>query len=297
MRKAARLRRKRASRCSRSSSSTEWPTMPTRTATSAAPSRRSSSGSRRWTAAGRAPYRDVDAGQRCRAATSRRTRPRAAWRADADAYDLIMRDKERLLSLDEPVAFIFSHSALREGWDNPNVFQICTLNQTVSTMQKRQEIGRGMRLAVNQDGRARLRRAGQPPHRGGQRELPRVRATGCRRSTWRSSASGQAPPQPKHARKRAHGAPEEGRVSSSIAAVQGAVGSTSPGARATGWSWTREALIEALRPGGRAHRRRAGQDPHGARCASTASASAGVLETTLLGQGRSRWSATTRCPT
>lgn len=73
-------------------------------------------------------------------------------RADEAVYDLIMRDKERLLSLDEPVAFIFSHSALREGWDNPNVFQICTLNQTTSEVKKRQEIGRGVRLAVNQSG-------------------------------------------------------------------------------------------------------------------------------------------------
>ncbi len=72
--------------------------------------------------------------------------------SDADAYDLIMRDKERLLSLDEPVEFIFSHSALREGWDNPNIFQICTLNRTISTIRKRQEIGRGMRLAVDQEG-------------------------------------------------------------------------------------------------------------------------------------------------
>lgn len=71
---------------------------------------------------------------------------------DREAYDLIMRDKEQLLSFDEPVAFIFSHSALREGWDNPNVFQICTLNQTVSEVKKRQEIGRGIRLAVNQTG-------------------------------------------------------------------------------------------------------------------------------------------------
>jgi type III restriction enzyme len=71
---------------------------------------------------------------------------------DREAYELIMKDKERLLSLDEPVAFIFSHSALREGWDNPNVFQICTLNQTVSEMRKRQEVGRGVRLAVNQTG-------------------------------------------------------------------------------------------------------------------------------------------------
>lgn len=71
---------------------------------------------------------------------------------DKAAYQLIMRDKERLLSFDEPTAFIFSHSALREGWDSPNVFQICTLNQTISEMKKRQEIGRGMRLAVNQQG-------------------------------------------------------------------------------------------------------------------------------------------------
>lgn len=71
---------------------------------------------------------------------------------DAETYDLIMKDKERLLSFDEPTCFIFSHSALREGWDSPNVFQICTLNQTVSEMKKRQEIGRGVRLAVDQFG-------------------------------------------------------------------------------------------------------------------------------------------------
>jgi type III restriction enzyme len=71
---------------------------------------------------------------------------------DREAYNLIMKDKERLLSFDEPVAFIFSHSALREGWDNPNVFQICTLNQTASEVKKRQEVGRGVRLAVNQTG-------------------------------------------------------------------------------------------------------------------------------------------------
>ena len=72
---------------------------------------------------------------------------------DADAYDLIMRDKERLLSLDEPVRFLFSHSALREGWDNPNVFQICMLKpQTESEIRSRQEIGRGLRLCVNQEG-------------------------------------------------------------------------------------------------------------------------------------------------
>ena len=71
---------------------------------------------------------------------------------DADAYDLIMRDKERLLSFAEPTRFIFSHSALKEGWDNPNVFQICTLKYSDSTIKKRQEVGRGLRLCVNQNG-------------------------------------------------------------------------------------------------------------------------------------------------
>lgn len=71
---------------------------------------------------------------------------------DEEAYDLIMREKEKLLSFDTKVAFIFSHSALREGWDNPNIFQICTLNQTTSEIKKRQEIGRGVRLAVGKDG-------------------------------------------------------------------------------------------------------------------------------------------------
>jgi len=72
--------------------------------------------------------------------------------ADDDVYNLIMKDKERLLSMDVPLRFIFSHSAFREGWDNPNVFQICTLNETRSVMKKRQEIGRGLRLPVNQNG-------------------------------------------------------------------------------------------------------------------------------------------------
>jgi type III restriction enzyme len=72
--------------------------------------------------------------------------------ADDDVYSLIMQRKEDLLSLDEPLRFIFSHSALREGWDNPNVFQICTLNESRSVMKKRQEIGRGLRLPVNQNG-------------------------------------------------------------------------------------------------------------------------------------------------
>lgn len=71
---------------------------------------------------------------------------------DESAYDLILKDKERLLSFEEPTRFIFSHSALREGWDNPNVFQICTLRHTQSGIQKRQEVGRGLRLCVAQDG-------------------------------------------------------------------------------------------------------------------------------------------------
>ena len=71
---------------------------------------------------------------------------------DESAYDLIMRNKEALLSFNNPVRFIFSHSALREGWDNPNVFQICTLKQSNSNVNKRQEVGRGMRICVNQQG-------------------------------------------------------------------------------------------------------------------------------------------------
>ncbi|MCX7542272.1 DEAD/DEAH box helicase family protein [Corynebacterium sp. P5848] len=74
---------------------------------------------------------------------------------DDDAYELIMRDKSRLLSEDEPVQFIFSHSALREGWDNPNVFQICTLREMGGETERRQTIGRGLRLPVNQAGERR----------------------------------------------------------------------------------------------------------------------------------------------
>jgi len=73
-------------------------------------------------------------------------------RADDDAYDLIMRDKARLLDENEPVRFIFSHSALREGWDNPNVFQICALREMGKSTERRQTIGRGLRLPVNQSG-------------------------------------------------------------------------------------------------------------------------------------------------
>jgi len=85
---------------------------------------------------------------------------------DSCAYDLIMKDKERLLDLKEPVRFIFSHSALREGWDNPNVFQICTLKkQSESDIRSRQEIGRGLRLCVNQNGeRMDVQNAGEEVH-------------------------------------------------------------------------------------------------------------------------------------
>lgn len=71
---------------------------------------------------------------------------------DESAFDKIMKNKEKLLGFSEPLRFIFSHSALKEGWDNPNVFQICTLNETNSVMKKRQEIGRGLRICVNQNG-------------------------------------------------------------------------------------------------------------------------------------------------
>ena len=72
--------------------------------------------------------------------------------SDISAYDLILKDKERLLNFDEPTRFIFSHSALREGWDNPNVFQICTLRHASSATAKRQEVGRGLRICVDQQG-------------------------------------------------------------------------------------------------------------------------------------------------
>lgn len=71
---------------------------------------------------------------------------------DISAYDLILKNKERLLSFEEPTRFIFSHSALREGWDNPNVFQICTLRHAASAIAKRQEVGRGLRICVDQNG-------------------------------------------------------------------------------------------------------------------------------------------------
>lgn len=74
------------------------------------------------------------------------------YSSDISAYDLILKNKERLLSFDEPTRFIFSHSALSEGWDNPNVFQICTLRHTQSGIRKRQEVGRGLRICVDQNG-------------------------------------------------------------------------------------------------------------------------------------------------
>ena len=77
---------------------------------------------------------------------------KGSTQADDDTYSLIMRDKEKLLSFDTPLKFIFSHSALREGWDNPNVFQICALREMASEQQRRQTIGRGLRLCVNQNG-------------------------------------------------------------------------------------------------------------------------------------------------
>lgn len=85
-------------------------------------------------------------------ATVEYTDTTGASKNDDDAYDLIMRDKARLLDQNEPVRFIFSHSALREGWDNPNVFQICALREMGGTMERRQTIGRGLRLPVNQSG-------------------------------------------------------------------------------------------------------------------------------------------------
>ena len=81
-----------------------------------------------------------------------RSETSASKDGDIAAYDLIMKDKERLLSREEPVRFIFSHSALREGWDNPNVFQICALKISDNNVSRRQELGRGMRLCVNQNG-------------------------------------------------------------------------------------------------------------------------------------------------
>ena len=97
-------------------------------------------------------YFSMDKQKRFINSKTKRSGATAGEADDVDAYDLILKNKERLLSLDEPVRFIFSHSALREGWDNPNVFVICTLKHSDNTITKRQEVGRGMRIAVNQQG-------------------------------------------------------------------------------------------------------------------------------------------------
>ncbi len=94
--------------------------------------------------------------------TMKKTGELAGQTDDVDAYDLILKDKERLLSMEEPVRFIFSHSALREGWDNPNVFVIGTLKHSDNTVSRRQEVGRGMRLAVISEGPRRGERLDDP---------------------------------------------------------------------------------------------------------------------------------------
>ena len=98
------------------------------------------------------PASDVHDGYFSRDKQKRVKDTKGSSQDDDDAYTLIMKEKEKLLSFDCPIRFIFSHSALREGWDNPNVFQICTLNETTSETKKRQEIGRGLRLCVDQNG-------------------------------------------------------------------------------------------------------------------------------------------------
>ena len=87
-----------------------------------------------------------------RATNGEKVNRKSGLEDDKNAYDLILKDKERLLSFDEPTRFIFSHSALREGWDNPNVFQICTLRHANSETAKRQEVGRGLRICVDANG-------------------------------------------------------------------------------------------------------------------------------------------------
>jgi type III restriction enzyme len=99
------------------------------------------------------PVKDVHNGYFSQDSKGRIKDTSGETKADDDTYSLIMKDKEKLLGLSNSLRFIFSHSALREGWDNPNVFQICTLNETKSEIKKRQEIGRGLRLAVDQEGK------------------------------------------------------------------------------------------------------------------------------------------------
>jgi type III restriction enzyme len=145
-------------------------------------------------------YRDVDAAD-VQGSYFSEYKSESYMESDADAYDLIMRDKERLLSLDEPVEFIFSHSALREGWDNPNIFQICTLNRTISTIKKRQEIGRGMRLAVNQEGERvfdeQVNRLTVVANESYREYVDRLQT-----EYVDEVGTGQEPPKPKNARKR-----------------------------------------------------------------------------------------------
>ena len=97
-------------------------------------------------------YFSIDKKKRFVDPSVKKTGENAGETDDVDAYDLILKDKERLLSHEEPVRFIFSHSALREGWDNPNVFVICTLKHSDNTISRRQEVGRGLRISVNQHG-------------------------------------------------------------------------------------------------------------------------------------------------
>ena len=97
-------------------------------------------------------YFSIDKKGRSVDAKAKRNEESANDENAARAYDLIMKEKEKLLSFEEPVRFIFSHSALSEGWDNPNIFQICTLKHSGSDIKKRQEVGRGMRLCVDQSG-------------------------------------------------------------------------------------------------------------------------------------------------
>jgi type III restriction enzyme len=145
-------------------------------------------------------YRDVDVAD-VQGSYFSEYKSESYMESDADAYDLIMRDKERLLSLDEPVEFIFSHSALREGWDNPNIFQICTLNRTISTIKKRQEIGRGMRLAVNQEGERvfdeQVNRLTVVANESYREYVDRLQTEYVDKA-----GTGQEPPKPKNARKR-----------------------------------------------------------------------------------------------
>jgi len=147
------------------------------------------------------PYRDVGAAA-VQGSYFSEYKTESYMESDADAYDLIMRDKEKLLSFEgSPVEFIFSHSALREGWDNPNIFQICTLNRTISTIRKRQEIGRGMRLAVNQEGERvfdeQVNRLTVVANESYREYVDRLQ-----KEYIDEVGSGQEPPQPKNARQR-----------------------------------------------------------------------------------------------